>query len=102
LYRAAYKGRCLLVGFNLPFDLSRVAFNFTAARGRFAGGFALELWSYTDQSGREIHNPHRPRIAIKHIDSKRALKAFTGSHNPDGVDLIPECRQSSENVVFWT
>jgi hypothetical protein len=23
-YRAVYKGRCLLVGFNLPFDLSRV------------------------------------------------------------------------------
>src|ERR1700679_3449498 len=27
LYRASYKSRCLLVGFNLPFDLSRVAFD---------------------------------------------------------------------------
>ena len=39
LYKAAYKGRCLLVGFNLPFDLSRIAFNSTSARGRFVGAF---------------------------------------------------------------
>src|SRR5947209_20040885 len=32
LYRAVYKGRCLLVGFNLPFDLSRIAYDFTSAR----------------------------------------------------------------------
>src|SRR5438876_7087258 len=69
LYRAAYKGRCLLAAFNLPFDLSRVAYDFTTARGRFAGGFALELWSYINKNGRESVNPHRPRIAIKHIDS---------------------------------
>src|SRR5437870_10534055 len=40
LYRAVYKGRCLLVGFNLPFDLSRIAYDFKNARGRFAGGFS--------------------------------------------------------------
>jgi hypothetical protein len=96
LYRTAYKGRCLLVGFNLPFDLSRVAFDFTTARGRFAGGFALELWSYLTQDGCERQNPHRPRIAIKHIDSKRALKGFTGCHNPDCVDLIPDGSTTGE------
>jgi hypothetical protein len=53
-YRAVYKGRCLLVGFNLPFDLSRVAYDFTNARGRFAGGFALELWSYSDSLGAKL------------------------------------------------
>jgi hypothetical protein len=94
LYRAAYKGRCLLVAFNLPFDISRVAYDFTTARGRFAGGFALELWSYIDERGRERVNPHRPRIAIKHIDSKRALKGFTARKSPDQADLIPE---DSEN-----
>jgi hypothetical protein len=86
----------LLVGFNLPFDLSRVACDFTTARGRFAGGFALELWSYRDQHGHEHHNPHRPRIAIKHIDSKRALKGFTGCHNPDRADTIPEDSKTGE------
>jgi hypothetical protein len=90
LYWAVYKGRALLVAFNWPFDVSRFAWDFTNARGRFEGGFSLELWSYVDQNGREQHNPHRPRIAIKHIDSKRALKAFTARHNPDREDLIPD------------
>ncbi|MGD0581245.1 MAG: hypothetical protein ABSC08_20300, partial [Bryobacteraceae bacterium] len=103
LFKAAYKGRCLLVGFNLPFDLSRVACDFTRARGRFAGGFALELWSYTDKQGRKRHNPHRPRIGIKQIDSKRALKGFTGRHSPDKSDLIPEgspTGQPEEGYLF--
>ncbi len=90
LFLAAYKGRCLLVGFNLPFDLSRIACDFTNARGRFAGGFALELWSYIDKTDRERANPYRPRICIKHIDSKRALKGFTARSSPDKTDMIPE------------
>lgn len=38
-FKFAYKGRCLVAGFNLPFDFSRIAFDFKSARGRFAGGF---------------------------------------------------------------
>ena len=89
-YQAAYKSRSLLVGFNLPFDLSRVAYDVTDARGRFAGGFSLGLWSYLDKLGNECANQYRPRIGIKHIDSKRALKGFTGRNDPDKTDLIPE------------
>ena len=89
-YQAVYKGRCLLVGFNLPFDLSRIAYDVTAARGRFAGGFSLGFWSYIDKSLKERANQYRPRIGIKHIDSKRALKGFTGRNDPDKTDLIPE------------
>jgi hypothetical protein len=90
LYRDAYKARCLLVGFNLPFDLSRVACDFTKAEGRFAGGFSFGLWSYIDKQGNERRHPYRPRIGIKHIDSKRALKGFTGRKIADDSDLIPE------------
>jgi hypothetical protein len=89
-YLAAYKGRCLLVGFNLPFDLSRLARNFSTARGRFAGGFSLGLWSYIDESGIELEDKFRPRIAIKHIDGKRALKGFTARNACDPADLIPD------------
>src|SRR6266481_1545664 len=46
-YKAVYKGRALLIGFNLPFDISRLAFTARPARKRFAGGFSLALWSYT-------------------------------------------------------
>jgi hypothetical protein len=86
---AVYKGRCLCVGFNLPFDLSRLAFEFTPARGRFAGGFSLRLWSH-DAAETEKTSRYRPSIGIKHIDSKRALVGFTARSTPDNEDLIPE------------
>jgi hypothetical protein len=98
LFLLAYKGRCLLVAFNFPFDISRLAFNSSAARGRFAGGFSLDLWSYA--GGR---NRFRPSICIKHIDSKRALKGFTRRRDPDKEDLIPEgstTGKSEEGYVF--
>jgi hypothetical protein len=88
-YKAVYKSRALLVGFNLPFDLSRLAIAARPARGRFAGGFSLALWSYT-KGGVERPSTRRPSIGIKHIDSKRALKGFTARFGPDDSDLIPE------------
>ena len=89
LFRAAYKGRFLLTAFNFPFDASRVARDFTNARGRFTGGFSLDLWSYIND-GADKSDRFRPSICIKHIDSKRALKGFTGRQKPDEEDLIPE------------
>lgn len=90
LFEAIYKGHSLLVGFNLPFDLSRLGFNVGAARREFGGGFSLGLWSYTDQAKNEHADPYRPRITIKHLDSKRALMSFTGRKEADPADLIPE------------
>ncbi|WP_433973937.1 hypothetical protein [Tunturiibacter lichenicola] len=95
-YQAVYKGRCLLVGFNLPFDLSRISRDATAARGRFAGGFSLGLWSYIDESGNELENRFRPRVGIKHIDGKRALKGFTARNGCDPSDLIPDGSPTGE------
>jgi hypothetical protein len=96
LFAAVYKGRCLLVGFNLPFDLSRIACDVATARGRFAGGFSLGLWEYTDATGRARGDHFRPRIGIKHIDSKRALKGFTARNSPDKSDLIPEDSETGD------
>jgi len=98
LFKNAYKGRCLLIAFNFPFDMSRVACNFANARGRFAGGFSLDLWSYL-----EGRNRFRPSVCIKHIDSKRALKGFTRRKDPDEEDLIPEgstTGQQEEDYAF--
>jgi hypothetical protein len=95
-YTAAYDARSLLVGFNLPFDLSRISCEAGNARGRFAGGFSLALWDYLSKNGDRKINNHRPRIAIKHIDSKRALKGFTRTMNPDREDLIPEGSTTGE------
>ena len=70
-YEAAFRSRFLVVAFNLPFDLSRLAFDVASARDEFAGGFSLMLWQ---RPGSELENKYRPRFAVKHIDSKRALK----------------------------
>lgn len=89
-FKAAYKTRSLVVGFNLPFDLSRLGFDASAARREFGGGFSLEIWSRTDDAGLETSDPHRPRIVVKHLDSKRALIGFRGRMSPDTDDLIPD------------
>jgi hypothetical protein len=90
LYKAVYKGQCLLVGFNLPFDLSRLAVKATRARDRFAGGFSLVLWTYRNQNGESVENHFRPRVCIKHIDNKRALKGFSSRRSPDSEDIVFE------------
>jgi hypothetical protein len=91
LYKAAFKGRCLVVGFNLPFDLSRIAIDCGEARGRFRGGFSLVLWGYRDDTTGALRpDPYRPRLAIKHLDNKRSFIGWTGQREVDAVDRIPE------------
>jgi|HubBroStandDraft_4_1064222.scaffolds.fasta_scaffold00010_75 hypothetical protein len=97
LYGAGFDGQGIICGFNLPFDLSRLAVDFGNARDkRFAGGFSLTLWDYEDAQGVRRPNKYRPRISIKHIDSKRALKGFTSARDPDPVDLIPDWSETGE------
>jgi hypothetical protein len=89
-WTVAYKGRGLVVGFNLPFDLARLGIGWGAARaGYYAGGFSLPLASY-EQGGQTHENRYRPRIAVKSLDSKRALMGFTRPNAPDPTDQIPE------------
>jgi DNA polymerase type B, organellar and viral len=97
IFNNAYRGRCLLVAFNFPFDISRVACHFANARGRFAGGFSFDLWRYMGGSHR-----FRPSISIKQIDSKRALKRFTRRKHPDEEDLIPEGSTSGKPKEEYT
>lgn len=90
LYRVAYKGRGLLVAFNFPFDISRVALGFVPSRDRFLGGFTFQFFQYRDKDGQLRVNPYRPGIAVKHMDSKRSLKGFIVGLDPDKLDQIPE------------
>jgi hypothetical protein len=89
-YRMAYQGRALVVAFNFPFDASRLAYDFGNARGRYLGGFSLKLFNYRDREGNVRAHPYRIGIAIKQIDSKRALKQFSGGIEQDEEDRIPE------------
>jgi hypothetical protein len=80
-YPAAYNAGALVVGFNLPFDLSRLAVDVGEGRGHYYGGFSLVLAQYVDSNGRLRENKFRPRVAYKHIDSKRSLIGFTGTRS---------------------
>lgn len=63
-----YELKTLCIGFNLPFDLSRLAIHFSNSR-KIKGGFSLQL----------SKNPKYPRLIIKHLDSKRAFFQFTNT-----------------------
>jgi hypothetical protein len=95
-YKAAYRGRCLVIGFNLPFDVSRLAFAVSDARRRFTGGFSLSLWDRRGADGRATI--FRPRIDIKQIDSKRSLIGFTSHAAVEDDDRIPEGSASGKPV----
>jgi hypothetical protein len=77
LWRHGYRHRATIVGFNLPFDLSRLAVACAPARRRCAGGNSLRL--FADER-------FRPRIAYRALDSKRALIGFTSFDDDDGGD----------------
>lgn len=68
LYKRTADKASRIVGFNLPFDLSRIAVGASAARGRYYGGNSLRLFR---------EERFRPRIAYRAFDSKSSLMGFT-------------------------
>jgi hypothetical protein len=90
LYRVGYETRALIVGFNLPFDLSRVAIGCGTGRRRNRGGFSLVLSGYRKgRRGRLRPNPFRPRVQIRHLDSKKAFIEFDKPHKLDPDNQRP-------------
>ncbi len=74
--------RALCVGFNLAFDLSRLAVKYGYGRGRWKNGFALWL----------TRNERYPRIRIRALDSVRSFFAveptrFSGKVQARFLDL---------------
>jgi hypothetical protein len=68
-YRQAFDVGAQVVGFNLPFDLSRIAVRHVNARGSMKGGFSLIL----------TEDKRRPKVAIKHLSARTSLIRFTGA-----------------------
>lgn len=67
-FELAYNLRATIVGFNLPFDLSRIAIGHGSARKSFAGGFSLKF----------SNNTRLPNVQIKHQSSRAAFIQFAG------------------------
>ena len=75
LFDRAYDLRASIVGFNLPFDISRLAAKHGSARGKaMRGGFTFKL------------SPHwwRPAIQVRHLNARASLIQFT--HPPKRRD----------------
>lgn len=71
-YKYGYHLRAMIIGFNLPFDLSRLAIGHSAAHPTkrdksMYGGFSLKLWS----------EPYLPPIQVKHLSRYISLIRFT-------------------------
>jgi hypothetical protein len=61
----------LIIGFNLPFDISRIATGHTYAKGSMNGGFSFELAE------------RRPNLRVKHLSQRAAFINFGGKHGND-------------------
>jgi hypothetical protein len=85
-----YRARAWIVGFNLPFDLSRLAYNASESRDYLQGGFSLTLAEYLNEAGTRSEHRWRNRVAIKTLDSKRHQHGFKNRLEVDAADEVPE------------
>jgi hypothetical protein len=78
-YKFGYELRATIVGFNLPFDISRLAIRHAPARRRpMRGGFSFQL----------SPNRFRPRVQVKHLSRRASMIRFTapaGQRTPRGM-----------------
>ena len=87
----ALSAKATVVGFNLPFDLSRLAAGWGETRARgFEGGFSLKSVMWMDEHGVERESRFRPRLLVRSLDSKRSRLAL-GNARP-GSDPDAESR----------
>lgn len=77
LYKYGYVARALIVGFNLPFDLSRIAVRARRGRKKFRDGFTLVFKRYRGKDGRLHDDKERPCIRIKSVSNASAFIEFT-------------------------
>lgn len=67
-YGIGYACRATIVGFNLPFDISRIAIGHNPARNEMRGGFSFTL----------SQNPYQPHVRVRHISQRSAFIRFAG------------------------
>ena len=69
----------VVVAFNLPFDLSRLALEYRVARGAGGRGWSFVMSQYKHpKTGKKLPNSFRPRIQLRPKDSKAAFIRLAG------------------------
>jgi hypothetical protein len=80
-YRDAYKHRALVIGFNLAFDLSRLAADWhEVKKGANIGAWHLDLWTFRDPLTGELRPSagFRPGVILKRKTPDVVFIEFTG------------------------
>ncbi|MGA2077173.1 MAG: hypothetical protein ABSH52_27085 [Terriglobia bacterium] len=77
----AIKNGAMTVGFNLPFDLSRIAVDWRIGYND-SWSLILSLWR-SRKTGKVEPNPYRPRIRLRSKDSQSAFISMTRPQNPE-------------------
>jgi hypothetical protein len=97
LFDAAYAVDATIVGFNLPFDISRLAIGHDSARAvrrkngtldrSMAGGFTFKL----------SQDPRRPRIRVRHLSRRSAFISF--AQPPENQARAPDADGAETTVA---
>jgi predicted transcriptional regulator with HTH domain len=93
IYGIGYDLRATIVGFNLPFDISRIALGFGSARGAgMRGGFTFKLSA----------DKRRPQLRVKHASSRISFISFAAPFRPrDGRSLRRKGRRTPVRRGFF-
>lgn len=73
-YGIGYFWRASIVGFNLPFDISRLAIDHGTSRGTSFSKLMQNGYSF-----KLSENPFHPRVQVKHVSSKHAFIRFAST-----------------------
>jgi hypothetical protein len=82
LRRLLLSRKSYLVGFNLFFDLTRLALDFKEARRKMEGGFSTAL--FADQHNPERPHPFAPRLLMRRLDNMKTFYRWGTHAIPDG------------------
>lgn len=85
IWKIGYEARARMVGFNLPFDFSRIA---VGGRPSRTGGFSLQLWESVGADGRRHRHLWRPELTVTSLDSRRNFMSFTTPARLDDINRV--------------
>ncbi len=72
-YGYRHRDRCEVVGYNVVFDLGRLAKHWRPAQREYAGGWSLGFWGRFDERGKWHDRRFHPRLRMRAIDPRRTL-----------------------------
>lgn len=87
IYAVGYDSRACFVGFNLPFDISRIAIHHSSARTEMRGGFTFKL----------TFDKRRSNLQVKHVSQKCAFIRFAAPMRQ--LDNRSDRRRGCKNPV---